>query len=102
MENEEFRQIMKEEIQKGIVQSYKEIFDITDGAMYLKITPDYLRKLCKKGLIKSSKPNGKVIYIHRNELVDYAMNRTEKTVGDASEIANRYLLKKHIKKSRND
>ena len=47
-------------------------------------------------MIKNNQPNGKIIYIHRNDLISYAMGKAEGTVGDATKLADEYLLKKHI------
>lgn len=99
MENEssEIRKIIHEVFSKEVTYLFREIFNVEEGAKFLSITPDYFRKLCSNGTIKSNKANGKIIYVYRNELINYALGKGEKTVGDAQKLANEYVLKSHLR-----
>lgn len=97
MDTNTIREIIKEEFNL-IALSYKDVLTVSEGAKYLAITDDYMRKLCNGGKIKANKPNGKTWYIHRNDIINYAMSRTDETVQDeAKRQAQQYILKKQLK-----
>lgn len=97
MDSNSVRAIVKEEINQ-LALNYKEVFTIPEGAKYLSITEDYLRKLCNKGKVKANKPNGKTWYIHRMDIINYSMGRTDETIADeAKRQAQQYILKSNLK-----
>lgn len=98
MQESEFRELLREELRQ-IALNYKEVLTVPEGARYLAITDDYMRKLCKGGKIKANKPNGKTWYIRRTDIENYAMSISDETVKDEAEKqAQQYILKQKLKK----
>lgn len=98
MDTNIIREIIKEEFNL-IALSYKEVLTVPEGAKYLDITDDYMRKLCNWGKVKANKPNGKTWYIRRTDIENYAMSITDETVKDeALRQAQQYELKQKLKK----
>ena len=98
MQESEFRELLREELRQ-IALNYKDVLTIPEGAKYLAISEDYIRKLCSQGKIKANKPNGKTWYIRRADIENYAMSITDETVRDeALRQAQQYELKQKLKK----
>lgn len=97
MEESNLRKIIREEISQLVLMN-KEVLNVDEAAAYLNYTPDYVRKLVKRKEIRGSQPLGKVIFIHRNDLVDFALGRNRNIQEEATRLASSYVLKQSFKK----
>lgn len=52
----------------------KELLNVTEASRLLRISKGYLYKLVQTKAIPSHKPNGKVLYFVRSELLDWIKN----------------------------
>lgn len=92
----EFEIIQKklDEIKNLAILSVKKVYTVEEAALYLGMTADYVRKLCKTRKIKSYRSSsGKGIYLHQSDLDKWMLhtevNTNEFIQAEASRIARK-------------
>ena len=76
-----------------------EVLTSEEAAAFLNIEKSYLYKLTSAGIIPFSKPNGKMIYFSRQDLVKWALSNRRCGSEELNSRAATYLAVQKIKKS---
>ena len=63
----------------------KEILNFHEECEFLCVSQSFLYKATHKKIIKYSKPNGKLCYFRRQDLIDWAMSNTQPTKEEIEE-----------------
>lgn len=87
----ELIQIKLDEIKALTALSVKKVYTIEEAAMYLGMSPDYVKKMCKTRKIKSYRScSGKGIYLHQSDLDKWMMHTEVNTKEYINEQATRF------------
>lgn len=83
-----------DEIKTLAILSVKKVYTVEEAALYLGMSADYVRKLCKTRKIKSYRSSsGKGIYLHQSDLDKWMLhtevNTNEFIQAEASRIARK-------------
>ena len=83
-----------DEIKNLAILSVKKVYTVEEAALYLGMSADYVRKLCKTRKIKSYRSSsGKGIYLHQSDLDKWMLhtevNTNEFIQTEASRIARK-------------
>ena len=83
-----------DEIKNLAILSVKKVYTVEEAALYLGMSADYVRKLCKTRKIKSYRSSsGKGIYLHQSDLDKWMLhtevNTNEFIQAEASRIARK-------------
>ncbi len=63
----------------------KEILNFHEACEFLGVSQSFLYKATHKKIIKYSKPNGKLCYFRKQDLIDWAMSNTQATKEEIEE-----------------
>ena len=74
LEDESFLNFIREVIRSEIRAAQSEVLTSEEAAIFLNIEKSYLYKLTSAGILPFSKPNGKMIYFSRQDLVKWALS----------------------------
>lgn len=83
-----------DEIKALAILSVKKVYTVEEAALYLGMSVDYVRKMCKTRKIKSYRSSsGKGIYLHQSDLDKWMLhteiNTNEFIQSEARKIINR-------------
>ena len=83
-----------DEIKSLALLAVKKVYTVEEAALYLGMTAEYVRKMCKTRKIKSYRSSsGKGIYLHQSDLDKWMMhteiNTKEFFKAEAARIASR-------------
>lgn len=83
-----------DEIKALAILSVKKVYTVDEAALYLGMSVDYVRKMCKTRKIKSYRSSsGKGIYLHQSDL-DKWMMHTEVNTSDFIQAEARRIAKR--------
>ncbi|NYJ26615.1 helix-turn-helix domain-containing protein [Allomuricauda sp. ARW1Y1] len=74
-------------------QFSKEILSFREALVFLDISASMLYKLTHKRRISFFKPNGKLIYFHRKDLMTWLMQNKQLSIDEAEMKMERFLTK---------
>ena len=81
-----------DEIKALAILSVKKVYTVDEAALYLGMSVDYVRKMCKTRKIKSYRSSsGKGIYLHQSDLDKWMMHTEVNTSDFIQAEANRIL-----------
>ena len=79
-----------EEILESLTQKDKNIYTFQEGCNYCGVSASFMYKQTSQGKIKFYKPEGKLIYFHREDLEFWMLRNPQSTILEQQEIANAY------------
>jgi excisionase family DNA binding protein len=98
-EDESFLNFIREVIRLEMRAAQSEVLTSEEAAIFLNIEKSYLYKLTSGGILPFSKPNGKMIYFSRQDLVKWALSNRRSGSDELNSKAATYLAVQKMKKS---
>ncbi len=99
LENESLLNFIREAIRLEMRAAQSEVLTSEEAAIFLNIEKSYLYKLTSAGIIPFSKPNGKMIYFSRQDLVKWALSNRRSGSDELNSKATTYLGIRKMKTS---
>lgn len=84
-------------LERLIVDSTKEIFNVDDLINYTGFTRSYIYKLVHKNVIPYSKPNGKFLFFLKLEIDEWLLQNKIQSLSQIEQQALQYSLKNRKK-----
>ena len=81
---------MLEQIQRMFEEKEKPL-NANEACKFLGISKSYLYALTHKREIRFSKPNGKIIYFAKSDLIDWMLRKQVKTKDEIDDEASNYV-----------
>src|ERR1700730_15581930 len=91
LEDESFLNFIREVIRLEMRAAQSEVLTSEEAAIFLNIEKSYLYKLTSAGILPFSKPNGKMIYFSRQDLVKWALSNRRSGSDELNSKAATYL-----------
>ena len=90
---------LKQELErvKNVVYASKEVLNLEEAAMFLGISKSSLYKMTHEQTIPYYKPNGKMVYFEKAELLTWIRRNAIASKAQVSEEANRILKNLSVK-----
>lgn len=87
------KQILKklEDIETKIVFNGKDILNISEACLFLGVSRSYLYKLTSSNKLSYYKPNGKVLFFHKKDLITWMTRNKVKSNDELSNDVNIYV-----------
>jgi excisionase family DNA binding protein len=98
-EDESFLNFIREAIRLEMRAVQSEVLTSEEAAIFLNIEKSYLYKLTSAGILPFSKPNGKMIYFSRQDLVKWALSNKKCGNTELEAKAATYLAVQKMKNS---
>ena len=87
-------------IEGNLQSNTKEVWTLEDFANYSKIAKSYLYKLIMQRKLPVYKPNGKAIFLHRDEAINWLLQNKLRTAEEQDIAAATHVTLNHSKKRR--
>lgn len=84
-------------LERLIVDSTKEIFNVDDLINYTGFTRSHIYKLVHKNVIPYSKPNGKFLFFLKSEIDEWLLQNKSQSVSQIEQQALEYSFKNRKK-----
>jgi excisionase family DNA binding protein len=84
-------------LEKLIVDSSKEIFNVEDLINYTGYKRSYIYKLVHTNAISYSKPNGKTLFFEKSEIDTWLLQNKSRSISQIEQQANDYVNKSRKK-----
>ena len=94
-----FLNFIREVIRTEIRAVQSEVLTSQEAAIFLNIEKSYLYKLTSAGILPFSKPNGKMIYFSRQDLIKWALSNRKSGNTESDAKAATYLSVQKMKNS---
>ena len=98
--DESFLNFIREVIRTELRAVQSEVLTSEEAAIFLNIEKSYLYKLTSAGILPFSKPNGKMIYFSRQDLIKWALSNRKSGSMELDTKAATYLAVEKMKKSK--
>ncbi len=76
-----------------LLTAQKEVLTFEEACEFTGISKSYLYKLTSSGMIPYAKPNGKMIFFERKELVSWLLQNKRRSKEELQQEATRYTLR---------
>jgi excisionase family DNA binding protein len=96
--DESFLNFIREVIRTELRAVQSEVLTSEEAAIFLNIEKSYLYKLTSAGILPFSKPNGKMIYFSRQDLIKWALSNRKSGSTELEAKAVTYLAVEKMKK----
>ena len=97
--DETFLNFIREVIRTEIRAVQSEVLTSEEAAIFLNIEKSYLYKLTSAGILPFSKPNGKMIYFSKQDLVKWALSKRRSGCDELNSKAATYQAIRKMKAS---
>ncbi len=97
--DETFLNFIREVIHTEMRAVQSEVLTSEEAAIFLNIEKSYLYKLTSAGILPFSKPNGKMIYFSKQDLIKWALSNRRTGNMELDAKAATYLAVEKMKKS---